>query len=1109
METPPPPRAMLVGGPQALWEPRPPAGALQTPERCVWPSPSVLEGDSCPQGLFEAISAPPCAGPQQVLGQGSCSDLNHWSGQGVAGWPCAGPRWSRRGRPAALETVVKCTLSRWTASAMSHACHAGADQEGVGGSVRVGEAGRRTHHREALCLHSSGRKPRGGRRPEPPAGSRPLAAPGGQAIVLGTKLRLQADLDVEKDKADLVERYVDGFPDLQRRLLALMDSWCQPGFDIRVVARRYPQTTSRLERLSPRALGRQVLRLLERHGLDPALCPNVVTQQRLAALRVPRESWAEHVQGLVGQDQGLQEQLLQLLASHDDAALVAQCALDLLLPEERLPASVAAELRQLRIQERTAEAPLEDGKDDYYQLPISREHLHFLASWEDLARHQEELLQAASPGPQPSGGQAGYGMAGDLRSLGASCPALAQAEKQLQGSVDLLQVHRQVSAGGMLGGCVPCCAEPPAQRYRGRALTSGWRALSSCGAVRHGGRRACPRAPRGVAKAHAVVSSLWGRPLTPTGVLFCRCGRQTGQPQAWTGPQGRGASASWCGRAGAGELPPLQKASASPQQGPRPCSSVHTTTPPGDVCRAPLGPSVGRADLTALGTLAPHRVQGGPDGPRLLSGAVSQVPAGEDAAPEVPARAFRVVCDSMLQGLARRLRCLGIDVLKQMLPPPLEARTPRALQRPQQGSQNPGVRTRVLPAAPTPSNEEAGAGGAEGICPGLQGEAPSLPDTWSWCPGEEDVVVPRGKETDLHPAAPGTGSCGTEGAWKRPCGRSSQGLVLSARPAGLGRFTVTREWCSILGHGATPGRDVWGGSRPVRMEEEASVQWWLPRAWPVQKLGGTWPGRAAALAGARWRRVCPDGPPAAAFVLGWLLAVHLYVPLGGSAALGTPTVTDVLSVSWFCFLSFPACVLSPAASARTWGRCGDPAAALSSSLWPHRSSWHLRGSPASLPLRLRLPVMVWKQPLRGLCLELVDAVSQGGDSDVSSRRVLCAVVRTCRKLSTKPCHVYEVSPQGPSALSPRRVVLLSFLRVARREGRIILTSGLPYRKLRAQVGAGRCLSVDCSLKARQQATAVIRHFNVRVTHSDIFSRCQVGAACPLPALGQCGSPGSD
>ncbi|XP_061055526.1 exonuclease mut-7 homolog isoform X12 [Eubalaena glacialis] len=489
-----------------------------------------------------------------------------------------------------------------------------------------------------------------------------------EAIVLGTKLRLQADLDVEKmciplllqDKADLVERYVDGFPDLQQRLLALMDSWCQPSFDIRVVARRYPQTTLRLERLSPRALGRQVLRLLAQHGLDPALCPNVVTQQRLAALRylcykrlversVSRESWAEHVQGLVGQDQGLQEQLLQLLASHDDAALVAQCALDLLLPEERLPASVAAELRQLRIQERTAEAPLEDGKDDYYQLPISREHLHFLASWEDLARHQEELLQpgrvvgmdlewrpsfGAGGRPRaslmqvavegrvflldlprlssPAGGQApqafsrlvsrlladpsitklGYGMAGDLRSLGASCPALAQAEKQLQGSVDLLQVHRQMRvadrpAPGVEGAAGPRGLSLLVQQVLGKPLDK-MQQLSNW-----------DRRPLGegqlvyaAADAYCLLEVYWA---------LCR------EPARFhlSGDLARSLRLARGERAGAGELPPLQKASASPQQ----------------------------------------------------------VPAGEDAAPEVPARAFRVVCDSMLQGLARSLRCLGIDVL--------------------------------------------------------------------------------------------------------------------------------------------------------------------------------------------------------------------------------------------------------------------------------------------------------------------------------------------------------------------------------------------------------------------------------------------------------------
>ncbi|XP_026959952.1 exonuclease mut-7 homolog isoform X11 [Sagmatias obliquidens] len=487
-----------------------------------------------------------------------------------------------------------------------------------------------------------------------------------EAIVLGAKLRLQADLDVEKmclplllqDKADLVERYVDGFPDLQRRLLALMDSWCQPGFDIRVVARRYPQTTLRLERLSPRALGRQVLRLLEQHGLDPDLCPNVITQQRLAALRylcykrlversVSRESWAEHVQGLVGQDQWLQEQLLQLLTSHDNTALVAQCALDLLLPEERLPASVAAELRQLRIQERTAEAPLEDGKDDYYQLPIPREHLHFLASWEDLARHQEELLQpgqvvgmdlewrpsfGAGGRPRaslmqvavegrvflldlprlssPAGGQApqaffrlvsrlladpsitklGYGLAGDLRSLGASCPALAQAEKQLRGSVDLLQVHRQMRAAdrpapGVDGAAGPRGLSLLVQQVLGKPLDkvqqlSNWDRRPLCEG----------QLVYAAADAYCLLEVYWA---------LCR------EPARFHLSGDLARSLRRGERAGPGELPPLQKASTSPQQ----------------------------------------------------------VPAGEDAAPEVPARAFRVVCDSMLQGLARRLRCLGIDVL--------------------------------------------------------------------------------------------------------------------------------------------------------------------------------------------------------------------------------------------------------------------------------------------------------------------------------------------------------------------------------------------------------------------------------------------------------------
>lgn len=54
----------------------------------------------------------------------------------------------------------------------------------------------------------------------------------------------------------------------------------------------------------------------------------------------------------MGPSEWLQEQLLQLLASHSNVATFARCALDLSLPEERLPATVAAELSRLRLQER-------------------------------------------------------------------------------------------------------------------------------------------------------------------------------------------------------------------------------------------------------------------------------------------------------------------------------------------------------------------------------------------------------------------------------------------------------------------------------------------------------------------------------------------------------------------------------------------------------------------------------------------------------------------------------------------------------------------------------------------------------------------------------------
>lgn len=245
------------------------------------------------------------------------------------------------------------------------------------------------------------------------------------------------------------------------------------------------------------------------------------------------------------------------------------------------------------------------------------------------------------PGPPPwvpitaTALLAGYGMAGDLRSLGASCPALAQAQKQLRGSLDLLQVHKQVSAGGCLGGdlttaggvsvrqdlltaslCSPSWPWPcslatghQGPRAQGPQASPGpWAplrgtlsTLSTLGvemsapepaigqvtvAPRHLMRPAWPSVSRvpGAARrgGHRTVPST---ALTPGSCCLGSYGWWTRQPQVWMVPRGLGASASWCSRCWAS---PWTRRSSSPTgTGARWARSswsmqvgTHTHTPP-------------------------------------------------------------------------------------------------------------------------------------------------------------------------------------------------------------------------------------------------------------------------------------------------------------------------------------------------------------------------------------------------------------------------------------------------------------------------------------------------------------------------------------------------
>jgi len=73
--------------------------------------------------------------------------------------------------------------------------------------------------------------------------------------------------------------------------------------------------------------------------------------------------------------------------------------------------------------------------------------------------------------------------------------------------------------------------------------------------------------------------------------------------------------------------------------------------------------------------------------------------------------------------------------------------------------------------------------------------------------------------------------------------------------------------------------------------------------------------------------------------------------------------------------------------------------------------------------------------------------------------------------------------------------------IARTENRVILTSGLPYEKLRTQVPEGMCVCVPCG-KIRQQMSSLMKYFNVKVKAKDIFSRCQACNGSDFIEVGQ-------
>ncbi|XP_069791396.1 exonuclease mut-7 homolog isoform X3 [Narcine bancroftii] len=245
-----------------------------------------------------------------------------------------------------------------------------------------------------------------------------------EAVTLSIKLNLQSQLSIEEmcipllhqDDMNLVKAYVDDYPELQISLLQALDSLCHPA-DRTGNIRRHGGKLSHLrcDKISYKVLSKLVFRLMELYGLGIELCPNVVNQHCLASFRyllhkhfvektISEENLSEHIEMLIGQNTWLQGQFLNLLPKYTDVSsvqsTVARWALRMNVPQEKLSHHVVERLKQLEkekgveLESSSREECLKEKKRNFYQLPIPTESIYFVEHLDQLKSCAARVLQA-------------------------------------------------------------------------------------------------------------------------------------------------------------------------------------------------------------------------------------------------------------------------------------------------------------------------------------------------------------------------------------------------------------------------------------------------------------------------------------------------------------------------------------------------------------------------------------------------------------------------------------------------------------------------------------------------------------------------------------------
>ncbi|XP_070706537.1 exonuclease mut-7 homolog isoform X2 [Pempheris klunzingeri] len=528
-----------------------------------------------------------------------------------------------------------------------------------------------------------------------------------EAAVLSIKLKLQKELDMEEmcvplilqNKLPLAESFVTGHNHLEQRLVALLDSWCHPSFSVEEISKRFPclsLTKHCLGQIQPKMLTKHVLRLVEKFSIDQGLCPNALHKRRLDSSRflmykrfveksMTEENWSDHVQYVVADDFELQIQLVEMLVKYCGLQKASQWSLRYNIPRNRLPCgvwemqqSLPPDLQQIHLSgsAQTEEwTPSQSHRQRFYQVPLGKDKVHFVGTPEALQRCKNIALKEGGIVGidmewQPTFGcistqqvaliqlavldqvflldlcakgfcqhpdtvsfirslfsernilKLGYGMSGDLKCLSATWRQFLEEPLKMEGMLDLLGIHQKIQRSKVKrtqnGPKEVLVGEDSAekglsllvQQVLGRPLDkteqmSNWE-----------------KRPLRISQIRYAVADAYCL-LDVYSVL-------SSNPAYFGLPADlRSISASQSEKSGDKKQREKQAKQTKQAHGKEECQGAQRVSPP---CS------------------------------NIEKGLLCGEKPSEDT-PPLPPQQLRVVCDNMLQGLGRYLRCLGVDVV--------------------------------------------------------------------------------------------------------------------------------------------------------------------------------------------------------------------------------------------------------------------------------------------------------------------------------------------------------------------------------------------------------------------------------------------------------------